>query len=197
MAVKFFGSIEQFAPGDDVESYLERLERLLVINAIKTEEHVNYFLTLIGGVDYTKLKTLVIPKKVESLTYDELKSVLIGHYKPKYKVIAERFKFYNRNQKPGENISDYVMELKLLASTCKFVNVEESIRDRLVMGVTNTTIQDKLLDENDNLTLDEAIAKATNAELTNAQVQQIKTEKVENVNDIKKKSSSSTWWQLQ
>lgn len=92
---------------------------------------------------------------------------MIDHFSIKRKIIAERFKFYNRKQKHGESINDFIIELKSLASTCKFKNVTESLRDAFIMGISNTNIQNKLLDEDDDITLEKAISMANNCELTN------------------------------
>lgn len=176
---KFFGTIEFFVPGDDVESYIERIERLFSINATKAEDKVNYFLTLIGAVAFSKLKSLILPNLIKDMSYEDLKTALSNHYKPKRKVIAERYKFYKRNQKPGEPINDYILELKLLARTCNFENVDITLRDRLVMGLVDTQIQNKLLDAEDDLTLELALSKAANMELTSAEVKNIKPEKMD------------------
>ena len=98
---KFFGTIEFYVAGDDTVSYLERMDRLFKLNKVtaEAEDKVKYFLTLIGPDAYKKWKTLVIPAKIETKTYEQLKTALTSHYKPKTKVIAERFKFYSRKQK--------------------------------------------------------------------------------------------------
>lgn len=110
---------------------------------------------------------------------NELKKALSDHYRPKRKVIAERYKFYKRNQKFGESINDYILELKLLARSCKFENVDITLRDRLVMVLVDTHIQNKLLDAEDDLTLELALSKAANMELTSAEVKNIKPEKMD------------------
>ena len=42
------------------------------------------------------------------------------HYDPEPIIIAERFHFYQRNQKSGESIADYLACLRRLASRYKF-----------------------------------------------------------------------------
>lgn len=75
----FFGTIEFFVPGDDVESYIERIERLFSINATKAEDKVNYFLTLIGAVAFSKLKSLILPNLIKDMSYEDLKTALSNH----------------------------------------------------------------------------------------------------------------------
>ncbi|UYV62917.1 K02A2.6-like [Cordylochernes scorpioides] len=59
---------------------------------------------------------------------------------------------------PGENISTYIAELKKMAEYCKFGStIDEAIRDRLIAGIEDDSIQRKLLGEGDSLTLHKAI----------------------------------------
>ena len=189
---KFFGTIEFYVAGDDIVSYLERMDRLFKLNKVtEAEDKVEYFLTLIGPDAYKKLKTLVMPAKIETKTYEQLKTALTSHYKPKTKVIAERFKFYSRKQKTGETINDFVLALKLLADSCDFKDVEEALRDKFVMGLADPKIQNKLLDE-DNLTMEEAVAKSCNFELTKLEMQTIKTEQAEDLHYVRGRFKTNT-----
>ena len=53
-------------------------------------------------------------------------------------------------------MNKYVVELKRLATTCKFGNfLKDTLRDRLVRGLINTTSQKKLLTEKE-LSFDKA-----------------------------------------
>ena len=96
------------------------------------------------------------PDVPSSKTYDELKATLSAHFKPKTLVIAERLRFYKRNQHENESISDYIVELKKLASTCDFGDfLSIALRDRLVCGLRSESIERKFLTEVD-LTFDKA-----------------------------------------
>ena len=61
-------------------------------------------------------------------------------------IIMERYKFNKRDRQPGESISFYVTERKLLLEHCDFgVTFEDMIRDMLVCGVRSPKIQQHLL----------------------------------------------------
>ena len=91
--------------------------------------------------------------------------VLTDHFSPKQSEIVQRSKFYSRSRKPGENISSYVAELRALADQCSFGDsVDTMIRDRLVCGINEDSIQKRLLTEGDKLTLDKAITIAQSYE---------------------------------
>ena len=61
------------------------------------------------------------------------------HLDPQPLVIAQRFKFHQRNQKSGESIAQFVAELRKCAEHCDF-QLDETIRDRLICGLRNETI---------------------------------------------------------
>ena len=62
--------------------------------------------------------------------------------------IKSVLKFHRRNQHEAETIAQYVAELRRLTEHCEFnAYLEEALRDRLVCGLRNETIQRKLLTE--------------------------------------------------
>ena len=79
-------------------------------------------------------------------------------------VIAERFLFYRRDQTAEESVSEFLVELKRLASHCEFGQfLDEALRDRLFCGLRNDTTQKRLLSEAD-LTLVKAVQIASSME---------------------------------
>uniref|UniRef100_A0A1B8Y8I2 Gypsy retrotransposon integrase-like protein 1 n=1 Tax=Xenopus tropicalis TaxID=8364 RepID=A0A1B8Y8I2_XENTR len=85
---------------------------------------------------------------------------------PKKNETVERYTFFSRNQEPGENIDTYVTELKILASTCEFGDIRDSlIRDRIVCGIRDTHLRERLLRE-ENLALEKCLQICRASELT-------------------------------
>lgn len=67
------------------------------------------------------------------------------HFIPKRNVIHERAKFYGRKQQVGESVEEFLRSLHQLAATCEFADKEEeAIRDRLVIGLHDTEVSQKL-----------------------------------------------------
>ena len=90
------------------------------------EEQVPVLLSVIGGKTYELLSDLLSPNK----PFSELQEVLLAHFKPK---LLERFHFHRQNQAPSESITEYVAELRHLATHYKFgAYLSEALRDRLV-----------------------------------------------------------------
>lgn len=90
--------------------------------------------------------------------------LILGCINPPLNEIPERYKFHKEDQKSGQSIGDYVVELKSKAATCKFGDfVKEALRDRFVFGVKSTYLRTMLLKERD-LTFEKACEQALNWE---------------------------------
>jgi transposase InsO family protein len=84
-------------------------------------------------------------------------------------VILERFHFYNRNQTSEENIADYIVALKHLATTCEFGTfLEDALRDRFVSGISIVRAQKQML-EQEEMTFQNACKIALNVEAAEKQ----------------------------
>ena len=76
----------------------------------------------------------------------------------------QRFKFNTRTRKDNESVATYVAELKRLGEYCEFGDkLNEMVRDRLVCGVNDIRIQNRLLQES-KLTYDKAFELAQSVE---------------------------------
>ena len=94
-----------------------------------------------------------------------------AYCEPRTQVIYERYRFNNRKQEPGENIAAYLTELKTIAKNCQHEDItpEEILRDRIVLGIRDDKIRERLLRFND-LTLQKAVDLIKAAEQTEHQV---------------------------
>lgn len=70
-------------------------------------------------------------------------------------VIQERFKFFNAKQKPNQSVDNYILELQTLSSTCAFFERDNMCRDKLIIGLMDVGLQERLL-KMDPLDLDTA-----------------------------------------
>ncbi|KAL4721007.1 hypothetical protein ACJJTC_016778 [Scirpophaga incertulas] len=97
--------------------------------------------------------------------------------------------FFSRNQLDGEKIDSYVTELKKLASDCNFGELKNRlIRDRIVAGIIDSRLRDRLLRETD-LTMEKCIMICKSAEIISEQTQRFQTS--ESVHPVYKKKSLS------
>ena len=86
------------------------------------------------------------------------------HFIPSRNIIHERSKFHRRNQLDSETIEQYVRALYELAAHCDFRDKDETIRDRIVLGIKDQDVSQKLQLEPE-LTLKQAIDTARHYEL--------------------------------
>ncbi|KAL3186326.1 hypothetical protein MRX96_028050 [Rhipicephalus microplus] len=86
------------------------------------------------------------------------------HFVPWTNVIYERAKFNSRKQEAHESVDAFVTELYRLAETCEYRDLKEKlIRDRLVVGLADTQLSEKL-QLNAELTLEAAVTAARDSE---------------------------------
>ena len=78
-------------------AYVERVEQYFLANDVETNTKVPVLLTVIGGKTYSLLHTLTSPVKSSTKTFDEIVAIIQGHLSPKPLLIAERFRFHERD----------------------------------------------------------------------------------------------------
>ena len=101
--------------------------------------------------------------------FDKVLKMYDNYFVPRKNVIHERARFHQRGQNQGETIEMFVRSLYEIADACDFKCKEEQIRDRLVIGILDRELSEKLQLQCD-LTLNMAIQMARQSELVKSQV---------------------------
>ena len=79
---------------------------------------------------------------------------------PKTYVIYERAKFNQRFQREGEPVKEFITDLQKLAQTCRYGTLmDELIRDRIIIGIQNFKLSERLQTYDNDLTRENTIAK--------------------------------------
>ena len=173
------GKIDYFdADQEEWPQYVERLEQFFEANDITGDaaavKRRSTFLSVIGPTPYKLLRSLIAPAKTTEKTFEELVAVLTSHYSPPPSEIMQRFRFNSRVRKPGESVATYVAELRQLAEFCNFGDsLNKMIRDRLVCGINDESIQKRLLAERD-LTYQCALTIAQGSEAADKNLRELK-----------------------
>ena len=81
-----------------------------------------------------------------------------------------RYIFKKRDQRDRETLEKHVTELNLLVKPCEYRDPKEMTRDKIVCGIKNPRIQEKLLAERNSLTLHRAVEVCKMYETTQAQL---------------------------
>ena len=95
------GKIEEFDPSStNINHYLERLEQYFITNGVQVDSGGRFkrratLISVIGSKAYDVLSDLCSPEAQLEKTYDDLTTILKGHFAPKRLLIAERYQFHN------------------------------------------------------------------------------------------------------
>lgn len=130
---------------------------------------INTFLNAIGK-DAVEVYDSFNLTPIERATYTTVIKSFEDFCKPRKNIVYERYRFGSRNQKEGEPFDAFLMEIKKLARNCSFTDEPDMIRDRIVIGIIDSKLRSRLLEEKD-LTMDKAIDKARASEATKEQTE--------------------------
>ena len=131
------------------------------------------------------MSSLLVLEKPKDKEFNELVRQMKNYFSPKPSVIVHRTKFYTRDRKLDESITDYVAELRSMCEDCRFgAFLDKMLRDKLVVGVNDDNIHRRLLAERDTVTFNEALNIGVNLESTSKHSQDIQTKNKMKVNKI-------------
>ena len=89
--------------------------------------------------------------------YELVLTTFRTYCEPRKNIVFERYRFWGRNQSEGEPFDQWVTDLRTKAAKCDFQTHEsDMIRDKILFGVYDTRIKERLLREVD-LTLERAL----------------------------------------
>ena len=187
-----YGRIDEYHPeGEETwGEYIERLEHFFTANDVGQDKRKSVLLSVCGAKAYKLMCNLLAPSKPGEKTFTELVTLLKNHYNPVPSEIAQRFKFNNRQQGPEESVAEFVNQLKALSEHCNFENqLNKMLRDRLVCGIRDKTIQLQLIADNE-LTFETAFQKACSLEEANKNVKELQGAMANPLNSVHALQSS-------
>lgn len=149
-------TLEPFRRGNSFGDWVERLGFFFNMNKVPVEEKRDHFITLSGPVIFRELKLLYPNSNLAEVPYDEMINKLKARLDKTESDLVQRLKFNVRVQQPDESLEDFVLSVKLQAEFCNFENFKQmAIRDRIVAGIRDKALQQRLLNE-EKLTLETA-----------------------------------------
>ena len=172
-----YGKLQEFKPDTEpFKAYFERVDLYFTANEIEAGKQVPILLNCIGASTYELLRVFFAPNTPSQKSLSDIIEALSKHYEPQRSIIVERFHFHKRNQAMGETIAEYD------AATCKFGDaLQDTLRDRLVCGLTHESVQRRLLSEKE-LTYAKAIEIARGMEAADKVVSPLKQLKLQSIN---------------
>jgi len=145
---------------------------------INEERQVNYLLLWVGDEGRELATSWNLPdadrKRLKSY-WDRYEKFV----KPKSNFRIARFKLQGAKQSEGKSVDQFVKRIRLIASECAYQadQIDEHLIDTLIFGCTSERIKSKLLQKDENLTLDAALDVARTEEATQAQLRDLQGEK--------------------
>ena len=166
----------------NMEFYLTALMRTK-----SEEEKYSVFLFLIGQQGRDIYNTFEWEKKTDAagnqteeddITIKGLFEKFEEYCLPKKNLVVERRKFFWRNQHDEETFDQFLTELRNLAVSCEFQNLNESLLlYKVVDGIKSDKCHDVLLRKGAEMTLEKAINICRTEEITKIQMQEMTNEK--------------------
>ena len=113
------------------------------------------FLAKAGVSAIQKVSTIVYPREIEEMKFEEIRKAVLEAVRPKKPlVIAERVKFLSLRQESQEGVASYVQRLKNGARFCEFGEIgkkgqseeDDLIQMRLIDGLENADHRTKALE---------------------------------------------------
>ncbi|XP_075527114.1 uncharacterized protein LOC142559399 [Dermacentor variabilis] len=159
---------------DDWPAYLVRLEAFFEDNGITEEKKRALLVAALSTHTVAVVGGRCAPTKVNELSYNEALYILQKHFSPSPNEIAQSYKFFARNQMPGEPVRDFLVAIRKLADTCNFgTSLDRMLRDRIDCGLQDNLVRRQLLSKA-SLTRSEAKEIALAVEMAEENVKTLK-----------------------
>ena len=96
---------------------------------------------------------------------------------------------WKNKQQESEPIDQFITELKTRAKSCEFGDQHDTmLRDRIVFGVSDTQLKERLLRESSDLTLEKAASLCREVEASKNQLKELHSSETKPVHAVKSKS---------
>ena len=83
-----------------------------------------------------------------SMKYNKVLEHFEIYFEPPKNITYSRFKFFTYRQDPGQTFNDYLFEMRKLSSDFDLLELRESLlRDMLIIGLNDKSLQERLLRE--------------------------------------------------
>jgi len=179
-------NVPEFSPASETWAvWLEKLHIHFTEIGCEAENTKKAILLKSVGADaYTLLHNICSPNSPVSKTYKEICTILETHFTPPTIVFHERKLFIHTSMHSTETVSQWYARVKKQALNCKLGDhLEEFIKTQFIVGLPDK-IYERLCEEDETITMDQALRKALIAETKIAA-------KASEVNYVKRKNGNA------
>lgn len=133
---------------------------------VPAKKRAAVFLACVGSAAYSVFRTFKFEREEDKADVDKIIDAFEKHCIGEANVTYERYLFHQRVQQPGELFEDFFADLRKMARTCEFGQLEDSlIRDRIVIGIRDEPTRRRLL-QIKKLSLSDAVDACKASEAT-------------------------------
>ena len=161
----------KFSKPEEWPKWIRRFERFRVASGLDTksdEMQINTLIYSMGDEADDILGSFRLSEE-EGKTFDVVRARFENFFVKKRNVIYERARFNLRRQEEGESVASFINDLYALAEHCGYGELhDEMIRDRLVVGIHDKKLSEKLQLDAD-LTLEKAVTSVRQSEMVHQQ----------------------------
>ncbi|XP_028163192.1 uncharacterized protein LOC114354821 [Ostrinia furnacalis] len=151
MSFASFGNLSVFDHNLNTwKTYKNRLTQWFIANDVNNGndpigvKRRAILLSALSEGTYKLASDLALPKELQEVPYEDIVSLLDSHFTPKQIGFSERHKFYAATQQEMESPAQWVARLRGLTAQCNFSNLEETLRDRFIMGMLPGAEKEKM-----------------------------------------------------
>ncbi len=167
-----------FSKPEEWPKWIRRFERFRVASELsgKSEEsQVNTLVYSMGDKSDDILQAFNLSAE-DAKNYATVKGKFEAHFVKRRNTIYERAKFNQRTQAEGETVDSFITDLYCLAAHCQYgVLYDEMVRDRIVVGIRDRRLSEKLQMQA-TLLLDEAVTQVRQSEAVKKQQLTVRSE---------------------
>lgn len=129
-----------------VKEYFTRFDWALELSSVPLELHAQYARVNMGAELNSALRILVSPLQPETLSYEDLKKVLINHFDAVRNKFAESIKFRQITQSKDESVASFALRLKQAATHCEYDTfLDRMLIEQLLHGLESREICNKII----------------------------------------------------
>ena len=163
------------------------------LNEKQEPVQVSTLLTIIGEDARDVFSTFDLSNPDDKEKIEPVLQRFAKYCQPRKNIPFEQLRFNNRSQQAGETYDQYKTALRKLAEGCEFhtITPEEILRDRLVFGIGDVKVRERLLRES-QLTLKKTDEMCLVSESTAAQLKEV-SEGDSAFDQCQKDTSSKMW----
>ena len=136
-----------FRRPDDWPHWKRRFQQFRVASGLAGDTEAKQISTLLYclGKEAEAVLTSTNITEADKQVYDSVMTKFDEFFQVRRNIIFERARFNRRAQLQGETVEQYIMELYQLSENCEYgEKTDEMIRDRLVVGISNSKLSERL-----------------------------------------------------